>query len=60
MRTAGVCAALVFTAAVDAQVATTANSGYQTEEQRKGVAKGLSNPERDNVQCAGIVPWCSP
>jgi len=53
MRKIGVCAALCFTAAVSAQVATDANSGYKTEQQRKGVAAGLGNPERDNVQKPG-------
>ncbi len=40
-------------AALSAQVATTANSGYQTEQQRQAVAKGLANPERDDVQKPG-------
>jgi ubiquinone/menaquinone biosynthesis C-methylase UbiE len=50
MKIAAVFGALAFAAAVPAQVATEANSGYKTEQQRQGVAKGLANPERDNVQ----------
>ena len=34
-----VCAALVLAAGLSAQVATNANSGYQTEQQRKGLAQ---------------------
>ena len=55
MRTLGVGAALWFAAALPAQVAATANSGYQTEQQRKSVAQTLGNPERDNVQKPGIL-----
>jgi ubiquinone/menaquinone biosynthesis C-methylase UbiE len=36
--------------ALCAQVATDANSGYQTPQGRQSVAKGLANPERDNTQ----------
>jgi ubiquinone/menaquinone biosynthesis C-methylase UbiE len=36
--------------ALCAQVATDANSGYQTQQGRQSVAKGLANPERDNTQ----------
>jgi ubiquinone/menaquinone biosynthesis C-methylase UbiE len=36
--------------ALHAQVATQANSGYQTHEQRESVAKGLSDPNRDEKQ----------
>jgi ubiquinone/menaquinone biosynthesis C-methylase UbiE len=50
MKTIPVFGALVFAAGLSAQVATEANSGYKTEQQRQGVAKGLANPERDNVQ----------
>ena len=46
-------AALFFAARLAAQVATEANSGYKTEQQRQGVAKSLANPERDNVQNPG-------
>jgi ubiquinone/menaquinone biosynthesis C-methylase UbiE len=53
MRLAGMIAALALAAGLSAQVAANANSGYQTEEQRKGLAKSLSNPERDNTQKPG-------
>lgn len=53
MRLAGTIAALVLAAGLSAQVAANANSGYQTAEQRKGLAKSLSNPERDNTQKPG-------
>jgi ubiquinone/menaquinone biosynthesis C-methylase UbiE len=49
-KTAGVLASLAIAAALPAQVATEANSGYKTEQQRKGVAQGLGSAERDNVQ----------
>jgi ubiquinone/menaquinone biosynthesis C-methylase UbiE len=38
---------------VGAQVAGPANSGYQTEQQRKGVANGLADPARDEKQKPG-------
>jgi ubiquinone/menaquinone biosynthesis C-methylase UbiE len=38
-----------------AQVAAEANTGYKTAEQRKSVAKSLSNPERDNTQRPGVL-----
>ena len=50
MKTIPVFTALALAAGLSAQVATEANSGYKTEQQRQGVAKGLANPERDNVQ----------
>ena len=53
MKTIAGCAALALAAGLSAQVATEANSGYKTEQQRAGVAKGLANPERDNVQKPG-------
>ena len=34
-------------APLGAQVAAPANAGYQTEQQRKGVAAGLGDPARD-------------
>jgi ubiquinone/menaquinone biosynthesis C-methylase UbiE len=37
----------------DAQVASQANSGYQTEQQRQNVAKGLADPARDERQKPG-------
>ncbi len=36
-----------------AQVASQANSGYQTEQQRQAIARGLGNPERDQTQRPG-------
>jgi ubiquinone/menaquinone biosynthesis C-methylase UbiE len=36
-----------------AQVASQANSGYQTEQQRKAVANGLADPARDEKQKPG-------
>jgi ubiquinone/menaquinone biosynthesis C-methylase UbiE len=36
-----------------AQVASQANSGYQTEQQRQNVAKGLADPARDEKQKPG-------
>jgi predicted methyltransferase len=51
MRSLGL--ALALTAGLSAQVATNANSGYKTEEQRKAVAQTLANPERDTVQKPG-------
>ena len=46
-------AALIFAASLSAQVATEANSGYKTEQQRQNIAKGLGNPERDKTQNPG-------
>jgi ubiquinone/menaquinone biosynthesis C-methylase UbiE len=46
-------AALILAASLSAQVATEANSGYKTEQQRQGVAKNLANPERDKTQNPG-------
>jgi ubiquinone/menaquinone biosynthesis C-methylase UbiE len=40
-------------AAVHAQVASQANSGYQTQSQREAVAKGLADPARDEKQKPG-------
>jgi ubiquinone/menaquinone biosynthesis C-methylase UbiE len=39
--------------ALHAQVAGQANSGYQTEQQRQSVAKGLADPARDEKQKPG-------
>jgi ubiquinone/menaquinone biosynthesis C-methylase UbiE len=44
------CLALALAASLGAQVAREANSGYQTEAQRKQMAGGLGNPERDRDQ----------
>lgn len=46
-------AALSLAAGLSAQVAAEANSGYQTPQQRERLAKGLANPERDNLQKPG-------
>jgi ubiquinone/menaquinone biosynthesis C-methylase UbiE len=48
-----IAALIASTLALSAQVATDANSGYKTEQQRQGVAKSLANPERDNIQKPG-------
>ena len=55
MRRSRLCAALWIATSLPAQVATNANSGYQTEQQRKGVAQGLASPDRDNVQKPGML-----
>jgi predicted methyltransferase len=50
-RAAGMlCAALALAAALPAQVATQANSTYQTPEGREAIAKGLADPARDQRQ----------
>jgi predicted methyltransferase len=41
---------LLLASSLPAQVATQANTNYQTPEGRKGIAAGLSNPERDARQ----------
>jgi ubiquinone/menaquinone biosynthesis C-methylase UbiE len=46
-------AALLLSSALSAQVASQANSGYQTEQQRKAVASGLADPARDERQKPG-------
>jgi len=43
-------AGIALATALHAQVATQANSGYQTPEQRKSVAAGLADPNRDAKQ----------
>jgi len=54
MRICGVFAGFVLLAgAVTGQVAGPANAGYQTEQQRKGVATGLADPARDEKQKPG-------
>jgi ubiquinone/menaquinone biosynthesis C-methylase UbiE len=45
--------ALSLAGALSAQVATEANSGYKTEQQRKQMAASLGNPERDSTQKPG-------
>jgi len=49
------CFALALAASLPAQVAREANSGYQTEAQRKQMAAGLGNPERDRTQKPGLL-----
>jgi len=50
MKCAGILAILAAAGGLSAQVASQANSGYQTEEQRQNVAKGLADPARDEKQ----------
>ncbi len=50
MKLAAALAALALAGALSAQVAVQANSGYRTEQQRQAVARGLGNPERDEIQ----------
>lgn len=56
-------ALLIFAGGLAAQVASQANSGYQTQDQRANMAKVLANPERDQqekpgelMRTAGIRP----
>jgi ubiquinone/menaquinone biosynthesis C-methylase UbiE len=53
MKTAAVAASLMLATGLSAQVASEANSGYKTPQQRQGLAKTLGNPERDSVQKPG-------
>ena len=55
MKKIAIWAALALAGALPAQVASEANSGYKTEQQRKQVAAGLTNPERDNTQKPGLL-----
>ena len=50
MKRIGVLVALALAGRLSAQVASQANSGYQTEQQRQAVAKGLADPARDERQ----------
>jgi predicted methyltransferase len=50
LRVAFAAALLAFVSLSSAQVATDANKHYQTEEGRKAVAAGLSNPNRDESE----------
>jgi ubiquinone/menaquinone biosynthesis C-methylase UbiE len=47
---AGLFALLALAGGLSAQVASQANSGYQTQQQREAVAKGLADPARDEKQ----------
>src|SRR5450631_345936 len=51
--TGGMLAGLLLACTLAAQVAGPANAGYQTEQQRKGVAGGLADPARDEKQKPG-------
>jgi ubiquinone/menaquinone biosynthesis C-methylase UbiE len=51
----GIVAALALAGALSAQVASQANSGYQTPEGRKAVANGLSGPNREQTQKPGVL-----
>jgi predicted methyltransferase len=53
MRISGIFVGLALAGGLAAQVAGPANSGYQTEQQRKGVASGLADPARDEKQKPG-------
>jgi len=53
MKPAVLIVALALAAVLPAQVATQANSGYRTEQQREAIARGLGNPERDQTQRPG-------
>jgi ubiquinone/menaquinone biosynthesis C-methylase UbiE len=46
---------LILASTAAAQVAAQANSGYQTEEQRKAVAKTLADPNREETQRPGVL-----
>jgi ubiquinone/menaquinone biosynthesis C-methylase UbiE len=50
MKRIAIVAILACAGGLSAQVATQANSTYQTEEARKSVAKGLADPARDERQ----------
>ena len=50
MKPYAIAAILSLAAPLAAQVAGQANSGYQTEEQRKTVATTLTDPARDEKQ----------
>jgi ubiquinone/menaquinone biosynthesis C-methylase UbiE len=57
-KTIGALGCLALAAGLSAQVAGNANSGYQTEQQRKGVAATLAAPTRDETQKPGqLVRW---
>ena len=55
MKLAAAFAALTLAATLAAQVAGPANSGYQTEQQRKAVANGLADPARDEKQKPAVA-----
>ena len=53
MKIFGLFLGLLLAGTLAAQVAGQANSGYQTEQQRKSVASGLADPARDEKQKPG-------
>jgi ubiquinone/menaquinone biosynthesis C-methylase UbiE len=53
MKIAVMFASLALAGTLAAQVAGQANSGYQTEQQRQGLAAGLADPARDQRQKPG-------
>ena len=53
MKLAGLAVGMLFAGALPGQVAGPANSGYQTEQQRKTVATTLADPARDEKQRPG-------
>ena len=53
MRIARLFGALLLAGTLAAQVAGPANAGYQTEQQRKAMARGLGDPARDERQKPG-------
>ena len=55
MRIGAACAGLVLAGTLSAQVAGPANSGYQTEQQRQDIARGLADPARDEKQKPGAL-----
>ena len=55
MKKTAIFTALLLAAALSAQVATKANAGYQTPEDRSKVAKGLSDPKRDQQQRPALL-----
>ncbi len=50
MKKSGLFAVLALAGGLSAQVASEANSGYQTQQQREALAKGLADPARDEKQ----------
>ena len=50
MKLSAICAAVALASGLSAQVATQANQGYRTPQQREALARGLGNPNRDEVQ----------
>jgi len=55
MNLRALAAALLLTGLLHAQVAGQANTQYQTEQGRKGIAAGLGDPHRDEMQKPGVL-----